>query len=91
VERDAVRAFELCRKAAESGYDAAQNNLALMYANGQGVSKDLVSAYMWIDLAADTMPTSAGVRDQIANEMTTAQIKRARELAAAKRAERRDK
>ena len=39
-------------KAAEQGYARAQFNLGLMYANGQGVTQDIVSAHLWFLLAA---------------------------------------
>ena len=53
VKRDPRKAFLLCRKAAEAGYATAQHNLGLMYANGEGVARDYVSAYAWWELAAD--------------------------------------
>ena len=39
-------------KSAEQGYDHAQVNLGLMYAEGEGVSQDYVQAYKWWNLAA---------------------------------------
>jgi len=44
----------------------AQNNVALMYANGQAVARDCVWAYTWFDIAADKLTASAQLRDQIA-------------------------
>jgi uncharacterized protein len=42
------------RSLADQGNAAAQSNLALMCAKGQGVSKDYVQAYMWSSLSAAT-------------------------------------
>jgi TPR repeat protein len=39
-------------KAADQGDTSAQYNLALMYEEGDGTAKDVVSAYMWYSLAA---------------------------------------
>ena len=41
------------RKAAEEGYASAENNLGVMYANGQGVPQDFAEATKWYRLAAD--------------------------------------
>jgi TPR repeat protein len=56
-----------------------------MYANGQGVEKDYVCAYAWLDLAADQIPAVTELRDRIAKEMTPAQIEEARKRAAGMR------
>ncbi len=41
-------------KAAEQGDADAQYKLGFMYKEGQGVSQDVVQAYMWLNLAAKT-------------------------------------
>jgi uncharacterized protein len=41
------------RKAADEGYALAQNNLGVMYANGQGVPQNYAEAAKWYRLAAD--------------------------------------
>ncbi|KAI9339327.1 hypothetical protein BDR26DRAFT_388103 [Obelidium mucronatum] len=46
-------AFEWYLKAAESGHAEAQNNLAVMYEKGHGVSVSLPKALHWYTLAAD--------------------------------------
>ena len=87
VPADPVRAFQLCRQAAERGFAIAQNNLALMYANGEAVARDYVWAYVWLDLAAEHLTSSASPRDRIAAEMTAEEIAKAKQRAAQKRLE----
>ena len=33
---------------------SAQYHIGIMHLNGQGVPRDLIRAYMWLDLAANT-------------------------------------
>ena len=47
------KAAKWYRKAADQGYASAQNNLALMYENGQGVTQSYPEAVKWYRLAAD--------------------------------------
>ena len=72
------------RSLADQGNAAAQSNLALMYAKGQGVSKDYVQAYMWSSLSAATRHQE-GVknRDSLAKGMTPAQVAEAQKRASA--------
>jgi len=59
VAQDLDRAFDLQRRAAESGLAAAQHGLAFMYYRGEGVESDLKKAAMWFRRAADRgFPTS---------------------------------
>jgi hypothetical protein len=44
-------AFQWCWRAAQQGHAGAQLQLAEMFANGQGVPKHLVTAYVWAHLA----------------------------------------
>lgn len=44
--------FEIIRKVAEQGDAGAQNNLGLMYDNGEGVPEDDAEAVRWYRLAA---------------------------------------
>jgi len=48
---DYTEAAKLYQKAANQGHKAAQNNLAVMYAYGQGVRGDLLEAYKWFRIA----------------------------------------
>jgi uncharacterized protein len=70
------------RKAAESGDLEAQLILGSRYEGGVGVPKDLVQAYMWLNIyaAQSDRPGSAQVRDSVAANMTGAQIVEAQKL-----------
>ena len=50
--RDMAQAAEWYRKAAEQGDVTAQGTLGVLYSIGQGVPKNDVEAYYWLDLAA---------------------------------------
>ena len=52
-----------------------------MYANGQGVPRDLVVAYVWISIAVSQMPPGASPKEMIAGQMTAEQIAEAERLA----------
>jgi TPR repeat protein len=52
VERDAERAAEWYRKAAEQGVADAQYRLGELYENGEGVPGDMEYAYAWYSVAA---------------------------------------
>jgi uncharacterized protein len=58
-----------------------------MYAEGEGVPRDYVLAYMWADLAASSATVAmirdiaAKDRDTVAANMTPAQITKAQRLA----------
>ena len=72
--------------AAEQGHGGAQYNLGLLYERGRGVRLDLVHAHMWYDIATAMLSGDAGLaakkrRDQIAKQMTAAQIEKAQEIA----------
>jgi hypothetical protein len=50
--RDMAQAAAWYRKAAEQGDAGAQGTLGLLYSIGQGVARNDVEAYYWLDLAA---------------------------------------
>lgn len=52
-----------------------------MYANGQGVERDYIWAYAWLELASKQIPDSGRLRDEVGKEMTSEQKDRARTLA----------
>jgi TPR repeat protein len=51
--RDAVRAAEWYRRAADRGHADAQYNLGFMYLLGEGVASDTAEGLRWLRLAAD--------------------------------------
>lgn len=53
VKKDYKKAEKWYRKAAEQGDADAQNNLGVMYANGQGTPKDEAEAVKWYRKAAE--------------------------------------
>ena len=76
------RGLKWYRLAADQGDADAQNNLGVMYANGEGVPQDYVRAHMWFNLsAAQGNQDAAENRDSIAKRMTPAQIAEAQKLA----------
>lgn len=88
VKQDHEKAAQWRQRAAEQGHAAAQSSLGLMYAIGEGVPEDFVYAYMWIDIGASGSGEAqrrllTDLQDQIAQEMTPAQIAKAEELARA--------
>jgi len=88
VPQDDREALNWWRMAADRGNARAQHNVAVMYADGQGTTQDLVLAYMWFQLAALAYPPGAdrddavSNRNDVAGEMTAAEIAKAKKLAA---------
>ena len=86
--QDYSEAATLYRLAAAQGHVEAQFNLATMYANGQGVSRNYVQAHMWFDLAAseatgERRDLAVRRRDAIAARLTADELTEAQRLAAA--------
>ena len=82
VPQDDAEAMTWYRRAAEQGHAAAQDNLGVMYANGQGVPQDYTLAHMWFNLAgAGGLEEAAEARNDIAKDMTPAQIAEAQRMA----------
>ncbi len=79
---DLEKGVALFRQAAEQGHFRAQNRLASVYRHGNGVPKDLVTAYMWAKLG-ERAPELSSIVWKLTPEMTPEQIaegeKRARE------------
>ncbi len=77
---------------AAAGDARAQHVVGLMYSVGEGIRRDDVQAYMWIDLAAAnySSPTNqhraARFRQRIAARLSPERLQRARHMAAAWRA-----
>ena len=79
---DYATALLLLRPLAEQGNIWAQSNLGVMYAVGEGVPQDFVSAHMWFSLAATRGAKKAQEnRDIAASKMTPAQITKAQRMA----------
>jgi len=75
VPADAARAARWYERAARQGHAMAQLNLGDLYARGLGVGRDLTQAYLWLGLAAKQGRSwAAGRRQEIAREMSPAQI-----------------
>ena len=73
--------LETIKKAAERGNAKAQNNLGLMYAQGEGVPEDDAKAYAWLSIAAaqgDELAKKS--KDIVTERMTRAQIAEAQKL-----------
>ena len=52
-KKEYAKAFELYRELAEMGQPEAQENLAVMYVNGEGVKRDNVLGYAWAAIAIE--------------------------------------
>ena len=88
VQQDHAEAVKLYRKAAEQGYAVAQYILGINYLSSLGgISRDLIKAHMWTNLAASRYPSGktrdeiVEMRDLIAKRMTPDQIVEAQRLA----------
>ena len=80
VSRDFAKARQWYEKAAAQGEAKAQLYLGLLSAFGQGGPLDLVQAHMWYSLAAGNGNAHApGYRDDLARQMTPAQIAEAQQ------------
>jgi TPR repeat protein len=63
------------RKAAQQGHSGAQFNMAALYINGDGVDRDPVAAYGWLNLAAEQGHTrSVELLDTLASVLNDEQI-----------------
>ncbi len=85
MTQDYSEASEWYRKCADGGSWSGQMRLGDLYAIGRGVPKDFVLAYMWLNLASATAPTSlanniAKQRELLATMMTQEQVAEAQRL-----------
>lgn len=72
---DYAAALEHCRPPAEQGNPQAQLKLGIMYADGRGISKNPVEAYVWFSLAVQGGIQQAQVlRSSIAKSLTTEEL-----------------
>lgn len=82
VRQDYKKAVYWYQKAANQGLAVAQFLLGNMYAYGRGVSQNNIEAHKWFNLASANGHEGARKnRDLIAQKMTPAQLKKARQLA----------
>jgi TPR repeat protein len=81
VPQDYLKALVLFRLAADKGNALAQVKLGAMYEDGKGVLQDFVQAYQWYYLAsASGDKVGVQLRENLAKQMTPAQIVEAQEL-----------
>ena len=86
LKKDFEQASNWYRLAADQGDPFAQASLGLLYRFGKGVPRDLVQAYLWLELSARhttgaDSESMAEYRDAAAAQMTLAQISEAKRLA----------
>ena len=82
-----ARAYQEYKQSADAGNSLAQYMMGRLYAEGRGVVRDKVAAYMWFDLSASNGNSSAiAARDAVAAGLDSDQIDRAQDLAAEWRA-----
>ena len=82
VLKDDKTAMKWFTLAAEQGDADAQYALGVIYRFGEGVLQDYVYAHMWGNIAASNGSGNGGeFRDNVAKQMTSAQIAKAQELA----------
>ena len=83
-EKDFERSFQLYRELAELGQLSAQENLAVMYVNGEGVKRDNVAGYAWAVIARENGGGEAmqAIIDQLEPHMTDKSRKRVAEIKA---------
>src|SRR5262245_46098546 len=73
ASKDLAKAFELYRELAEIGHPQSQGNIAIMYANGEGVARDTLLAYAWALIARENGVESVGtIVGQVEPHMTEA-------------------
>ncbi len=70
-----AEAFKWYRRAADKGNPPAQYNLGAMYAKGDTVAQDTVTAYMLYSLAAaQGIKAARDARDKLAKSMSPDQV-----------------
>jgi TonB family protein len=84
-KKDYPRAFELYRELAELGQVDAQQNLAVMYVNAEGVARDNVAGYAWAVIAKENGgggESMQGIIDQLEPHLTEKARRRIDEMKA---------
>ena len=81
-QAQAEKGLQFAKTLAEQGNASEQYKLALMYDNGQGVTQDDSTAYVWYTIAAASGNAYAKEKlSDIAKKMTRDQINKAKKLA----------
>ena len=79
--KDYIKAAKWFREAAEQGEAVAQTNMGVMYVNGEGLLKDAVIAYAWLNIAAANGQTeAANMREVLSGRLSSEQIAEAQKL-----------
>ena len=81
IKKDEAKAAKWYRRAAEAENPVAQYNLAVLYVEGRGVTRDFHLAYMWFSISANLgVERAAEDRASLARRMTSTQIDEARKI-----------
>lgn len=81
MQHDDAESAKWYLRAAELGHAMAQRNIGMAYRYGQGVPKDQVTGLMWLNLAvAQGYKRAVEERDDLASELTPAQVAEAKKL-----------
>jgi len=75
------KAYNLWKPLAEKGNTAAQYYIGVMFANGQGVTRDYIQAYAWYSIAAEEQDFAEENREDIEKLMSQIQLIKAKKLA----------
>ena len=79
AERDLDEAVKYYTYAASQSFAASQYALGTLYANGQGVEKNILTAYAWLSLAANqNLPVAIQAQKQLEENMTLSDLERGR-------------
>ncbi len=77
---DNASALKLFREAAEQGNPEAQYQLGLLYLGEPGVARNVLQAWLYLSLAADTVEEAAQACDVLELEMKAAEVQKAQQL-----------
>ena len=81
IKKDEAKAAKWYRRAAEAENPVAQYNLAVLYVEGRGVTRDFHLAYMWFSISANLgVERAAEDRASLARRMTSTQIDEAQKI-----------
>ena len=62
-QKDYAKAFQIFRELAELGNVTAQESIAIMYVNGEGVKRDNVLGYAWASIAIENGDTAEAAKN----------------------------